>query len=66
MTEQQIVTALIEQRINAGLTMSEVARRMKTTHSIVSDLEHGKHGFTLGRMVQYAEAVGVSLTVKFE
>ena len=66
MTEQEIVTALIEQRKRAGLNMSEVARRMNTTHSIVSNLEHGKHGFTLGRMVQYAEAVGVSLTVSFE
>lgn len=66
MTEQEIVTALIEQRKRAGLNMSEVARRMNTTHSIVSNLEHGKHGFTLGRMVQYAEAVGVSVTIKFE
>jgi hypothetical protein len=32
----------------------------------VSNLEHGKHGFTLGRMVAYAEAVGVSVSVKFE
>lgn len=66
MKEMDIVNALIERRVAAGVSGSEVARRLRTSQSVISDLEHGKHGMSVARMVAYAEALGLKVTIKFE
>ena len=62
----QIVSDLRRCREAAGLTITEVARRMGTDRARISEIEHGRGGLTLKRMLAYADAIGVKVTIKFE
>ena len=62
----QIVSELRQCREAAGLTITEVARRMGTDRARISEIEHGRGGLTLKRMLAYADAIGVKVTIKFE
>jgi ribosome-binding protein aMBF1 (putative translation factor) len=61
-----IAQALIEARQRAGLTQTELARRIKTTQSVVARLESGR-SLPSGRTLQrFARATGSRLAVRFE
>jgi transcriptional regulator with XRE-family HTH domain len=49
---------LIERRLKAGLTQTEVSRRMGRHDSFVSTVERGQHRLTLLEFLDYARAVG--------
>ncbi|MFQ5627396.1 MAG: helix-turn-helix domain-containing protein [bacterium] len=57
---------LLKARKFAGLTQSEVARRMGTKTRAIVRLEsgRGKHSPTIGILRKYAEAVGCRLEIK--
>ena len=62
----RVVEELKARRIEAGLSISEVARRMGTNHARLSEIENERGGLTLKRMYQWAEALGLKVTIKFE
>lgn len=55
---------MISARRRAGLSQSEVARRMKTTQSAVARLEAGGSKPSLSSLMRYAEAVGHRVDVR--
>lgn len=58
----KVAAALRERRKEAGLSQTEVAQRMGTTQSAVSDLESGAVGDPrLFTVLRYAQAVGLEL-----
>jgi len=58
---------LIEMRLSAGLTQSEVAKRLKTQKSNISRLESvtTKNSPKLSTIEQYADAVGYDVEINF-
>jgi transcriptional regulator with XRE-family HTH domain len=56
--EWQVARALIEARIRANLTQAQVAKRMRTTQSVVSRMESGHHLPSMSRLQAYAKATG--------
>jgi transcriptional regulator with XRE-family HTH domain len=52
---------LIQARARAGLSQTEVAKRMKTSQSYVARLETGKFHPTMAALARYAEAVDAVL-----
>lgn len=63
---EEIIKELKMQRIRQHVSQSELARRMGTNYSRISEIENGKGGLTLKRMLQYADALGLKVTIKFE
>lgn len=63
---EEIINELKARRISKGLSISEVARRIGTSHPTLSFIESGKLGLTLKMLYRYAEAIGVKVTIKFE
>ena len=63
---EEIIQELKQRRMDAGVSISEVARRMGTNHARISEIENGRGGLTLKRMLDYAEALGLKVTIKFE
>lgn len=63
--EFEVAEALIEARLKAELTQSEVAKRMHTTQSVVARLESGKRLPSLQTIYKYAHAVNrrISLNI---
>ena len=64
--EFELAHALIEARVSARLTQAQLAKRMKTTQSVVARLEGGRvhpSTRTLGRI---AQATGTRLRISFE
>ncbi|HZF26222.1 MAG TPA: helix-turn-helix transcriptional regulator [Steroidobacteraceae bacterium] len=61
-----IAQAMIGARQRAGLTQTELARRIKTTQSVIARLESGR-ALPSGRTLQrFARATGSRLAVRFE
>ena len=63
---EQIIKELKARRQDAGVSLSELARRMGTERARLSEIEHGRGGLTLKRMFDWAEALGLKVTIKFE
>lgn len=63
---EQIVKELKQRRQDAGVSLSELARRMDTERARLSEIENGHGGLTLKRMLDWAEALGLKVTIKFE
>ena len=64
--EFELAHVLITARVSAGLTQAQLAKRMKTTQSVVARLEGGRvhpSTRTLGRI---AQATGTRLRISFE
>ena len=64
--EFELARALIAARVSAGLTQAQLAKRMKTTQSVVARLEGRRvhpSTRTLGRI---AQATGTRLRISFE
>jgi len=56
--EFQIASCLIKARIESGLTQAEVAKKMKTTQSVIARLESGHALPSMNSILRYANVVG--------
>ncbi len=63
--EYQIARAIIEARINRGITQKILAEKMKTKQSVISRLESGTTTPSLSLLKRLAAALDVPLTVQF-
>jgi transcriptional regulator with XRE-family HTH domain len=64
--EFQLVRALIEARTRAGLSQTQLARRMKTSQSYVARIEGGKVRPSTDALERFAQATGTRLRIVFE
>lgn len=62
--EFAIARELIRARTRAGLTQAQVAKRMRTTQSVVARLESGATKPSLRTLERYARATGSRPVVK--
>jgi len=64
--EYDLISQLIEKRIDAGMTQSDVAKILGTKQTSISRLESGQYGVSVNRYVQYADAIGSKLRINLE
>ena len=64
--EFDLARSLIEARIGAGLTQAQLAKRMKTTQSVVARLEGGRIHPSTRTLGKVAQATGTRLRIRFE
>lgn len=63
---EEIIQKLRDIRLEKGLSLSEVARRMGTVYPRLSEIEHGRGGLTLKNLFRWADAMGVKVEIKLE
>lgn len=54
-----VLGQLIKERKRQGLTISDIAKKMRTPRARISEIENGHIGLTLSRMYDYCEALGI-------
>jgi transcriptional regulator with XRE-family HTH domain len=60
--QQQLFQELLKQvRLEAGLTQVELAKKLNTSHSRISDYERGGRRLDMVQMKKYCEALGITL-----
>jgi ribosome-binding protein aMBF1 (putative translation factor) len=64
--EFDLARALIEARTAAGLSQSQLARRMKTSQSYIARIEGGKVRPSTEALERFAQATGTRLRIAFE
>ena len=64
--EFQLARTLIEARARAGLSQTQLARRMKTSQSYVARIESGKVRPSTDALERFAHATGSRLRILFE
>ena len=64
--EFQLARTLIETRALAGLSQTQLARRMKTSQSYVARIESGKVKPSTDALERFARATGFRLKISFE
>ena len=64
--EFSLAAAVMKARSRAGLSQSELARRMKTTQSTVARLESGRGLPSTRTLDRFAQATGHRLKISFE
>lgn len=64
--EFAIISALISARAHSGLTQAQLARKMKTTQSVIARLEGGKAHPSTRTLFKLAVATGTKLKISFE
>jgi transcriptional regulator with XRE-family HTH domain len=64
--EFDLARALIEARTAAGLSQSQLARRMGTSQSYIARLEGGKVRPSTDALERFAQATGTRLRIAFE
>ncbi|MGH9452128.1 MAG: helix-turn-helix domain-containing protein [Terriglobia bacterium] len=64
--EFALAKAVIKARNRAGLTQTELARKMGTTQPTVARLEGGRTRPSMRTLERFAEATGSRLLIKFE
>ena len=64
--EFELAKALIEARTRAGLSQTQLARRMKTSQSYVARIEGGKVRPSTEALERFAHATGTRLRIRFE
>lgn len=64
--EFELAKALIEARTRAGLSQTQLARRMKTSQSYVARIEGGKVRPSTDALERFARATGTRLRIAFE
>jgi transcriptional regulator with XRE-family HTH domain len=64
--EFRLAGALIEARTAAGLSQSQLARRMKTSQSYIARIEGGKVRPSTDALERFAQATGTRLRIIFE
>jgi len=62
--EFALALALIKARAKAGMTQADVARKMRTTQSVVARVESGRNPPNLKTLERYAKAVGRRIEVR--
>lgn len=62
--EYEIARELIKARSRAGLTQSDVAKRMGTTQSVIARMESGSVLPSMSSLVRYAKVTGSRTVVK--
>jgi transcriptional regulator with XRE-family HTH domain len=64
--EFRLARALIEARTAAGLSQSQLARRMKTSQSYIARIEGGKVRPSTDALERFAQATRTRLRIVFE
>lgn len=64
--EFEIARALIQARAQAGLTQEQLAKRIKTTQSVIARLESGRSRPSTQTLERIAAATGTRLKISFE
>jgi len=64
--EFQLARTLIEARTSAGLSQTQLARRMKTSQSYVARIESGQVKPSADALQRFARATGFRLRISFE
>lgn len=64
--EFELATAIAKARSRAGLSQVELARRMKTTQSVIARLESGRGRPSTRTLDRFAKATGHKLRISFE
>jgi ribosome-binding protein aMBF1 (putative translation factor) len=64
--EFELARILIEARTKAGLTQAQLAKRMKTTQSVIARLEGGRVHPSTATLERLAKATGSRLKIGFE
>jgi ribosome-binding protein aMBF1 (putative translation factor) len=64
--ELELARALIQARVQAGLTQEQLAKRMATTQSVVARLESGRTRPSTQTLERLATATGTRLKISFE
>ena len=64
--EFQLARTLIEARMHAGLSQTQLARRMKTSQSYVARIESGQVKPSTDALQRFAQATGLRLRITFE
>jgi ribosome-binding protein aMBF1 (putative translation factor) len=62
--EFALALALVKARAKAGMTQADVARKMRTTQSVVARIESARNPPNLKTLERYANAVGRRIEVK--
>jgi ribosome-binding protein aMBF1 (putative translation factor) len=63
--EYDLARLMIQARARAGLTQAELARRMRTSQSVVARLEGGRARPSMTTLRRFARATGSRLTIAF-
>lgn len=63
--EFEMAREFIRARVKANMTQSEVAKKMKTTQSVIARLESGKAVPTMKTIDRFAKAVGMTYELHF-
>ncbi len=61
-----LARALIEARSRAGLSQTQLARRMNTSQSYIARIESGKVRPSTAALERFAQATGTRLRITFE
>ena len=64
--EFQLAATLIQARTHAGLSQTQLARRMKTSQSYVARIESGQVKPSADALERFARATGFRLKISFE
>ena len=64
--EFALIGAMMDARARAGLTQAQVAKRMKTTQTVVARLESGRVKPSTRTLERFAHATGHKLIIGFE
>ncbi len=64
--EFNLMEALYLARTRSGLTQAQLARKMKTTQSVIARLETGKGHPSTRTLTKFASATGTKLKISFE
>ena len=64
--EFALAAEFIRARARAKMTQADVAKRMKTTQSVVARIESGRSSISMSSIQRYADAVGAKPVLKLE
>ncbi len=59
------MSPLVSARMEWGMTQADVAERLDVTQGTISNMEYKPAGSRLGRIGEYADLVGMKMTVYF-
>jgi ribosome-binding protein aMBF1 (putative translation factor) len=63
---EEFARLVIRKRMQLGLTQEEIAKRMGTSHSVISRLESGQHSMSFKTMRKLAQALETHLVYGFQ
>jgi transcriptional regulator with XRE-family HTH domain len=63
---EEVARLIINHRMRLGLTQTELADRMGTSHSAISRIESGQHKTSLATLERLADALDLRFVVGFE